>query len=166
MVRIAPSRHCWSGADFFTTDYLSTDLSAELFRSSPMNRHSSALIDSTPDTSSIGSPSPRTIAAGTPSSASPMTSSAADAMLSATARLVTSSFRPKRSLRPRSSITDTMPAHPMATPLQPARIACVRLSAMITATFAPHRRLIYPLILSAPAPAPRAPAPRRTASGS
>ena len=103
----------------------------------PIKRHSSAAMDSTPDWSPTGSPIPRMTAAGVHSSASPMTSSAADAILSATARLVTSSFLPKRSLLPRSSITEGIPAQPMATPLQPERIACVRLSAMITPIFAP-----------------------------
>src|SRR5512135_1980903 len=80
----------------------------------------------------MGNPVPRITAPGMHSSASPMTSSPAEARLSATARCVTSSFLPNRSLLPRSSSTALIPAHPMATPLHPRRIACVLLSAIIT----------------------------------
>ncbi len=114
-----------------------------------MKRQSSAAIDSTPSQSLIGIPIPRMSAAGVDSSASPITISAADAMLSARACLVTSRGRPKRSRCPLTSMTEGMPEHPIATPLQPDRMAWVRESAMITPTRAPVSVLISSRIVRA-----------------
>jgi len=63
-------------------------------------------------------------------------------MQSATALFVTSSSRPKRSVFPRSSSTEGMPEHPIATPLDPRRIACVRESMTMTPTSTPERSAI------------------------
>ena len=75
---------------------------------------------------------PRTSTAGMPSSACPITSEAAAATSSANPISVARKVRPKRSGRPRRSISAGSPAAPAATPTVPRRHARPQLSLTIT----------------------------------
>src|SRR5580658_1054478 len=79
---------------------------------------------------------PRTMTTGWPSAAWPCNKDAAAAISSAKPMMLTSRMRPNRSGWPRRSITDGMPADPIATPAVPRRHGRPKLSLITTPTSA------------------------------